>query len=133
MNRTFLLVALALVLVGATHLLTSATASQKQAAEQTPRIVCAGTAVWKLGRVQDNATSVRVQLQDDIAARIGEDYIVLLTPRFTGFPYYIPYWKKAQGGFDIVLVDPSLAQGGTVSYIIPVNREFPVDWMVVRK
>jgi hypothetical protein len=89
--------------------------------------------VWKLGKVQDNATSVRVQLNRDIAARIGEEYIVLLTPRFTGFPYYVPYWKKAKDGFDIMLVDTSLAQGGTVSYIFEVNREFPVDWIVVRK
>jgi hypothetical protein len=133
MDRTCWLVALALLLGGATHLTTSAKAIQQQASEQAPRIVSGGTVVWKLGKVQDNATSVRVQLNADIATRIGEEYIVLLTPRFTGFPYYVPYWKKAKDGFDIILVDTSLARGGTVSYIFEVNREFPVDWVVVRK
>jgi hypothetical protein len=133
MFRTLWLVALALILVGATHLTSSATARPEQSAEQTPRIVSAGTAVWKLGKVQDNTTSVRVNLKDDITARLGEEYIVLLTPRFTGFPHYVPYWKKAKDGFDIVLVDPSIARGGSVSYLFAVNREFPVDWIVVRK
>ena len=134
MKSPLLLPAAALVLTAATILTTTATANkQQQAQTQSPSVVAAGTAVWKLGKFQDNATTVRVQLKDDIAAKIGDDYIVLLTPRFTGYPSFVPYWKKANDGFDITLIDPALAQGGTVSYLIKVNREVPVDWIVVRK
>jgi hypothetical protein len=105
---------------------------QKQLAE-APRVVAAGTATWKLGKVQDNASSVRVQLRDEIASRLGEDYIVVLTNRYSGYPFYSPYWKKANDGFDITLVDTGLAPDGTVSYIINVNRTFLIDWIVVKK
>jgi hypothetical protein len=105
---------------------------QRQLAE-TPRIVAAGTATWKLGKVQNNSTNVRVQLKNEIASKLGEDYIVLLTNRYSGYPYYSPYWKKANDGFDITLVDPALAPDGTVSYIINVNRTFLIDWIVVKK
>jgi hypothetical protein len=100
---------------------------------ETPRIVAAGTATWQLGKVQDNATSVRVQLKEAIASHIGEDYIVFLSNRNSGYPFYSPYWKKAADGFDITLVDASLARNGTVSYIFKVNRTFLVDWIVVKK
>lgn len=100
---------------------------------ETPRIVAAGTATWQLGKVQNNSTSVRVQLKDEIASRLGEDYIVLLANRYSEYPFYSPYWKKAKDGFNITLVDPGLAPDGTVSYIINVNRTFLVDWIVVKK
>ena len=100
---------------------------------ETPHIVAAGTATWQLGKGQDNSTSVRVQLKDEIASKIGEDFIVLLTNRYSGYPFYSPYWKKAKDGFDITLVDTALAPNGTVSYIINVNRTFLVDWIVVKK
>jgi hypothetical protein len=106
---------------------------QKKLAEHTPRIVAAGTATWQLGQAQNNATSVRVQLKDEIASKLGDDYIVILTGRYSGYPFYVPYWKKARDGFDITLVDPTLAPNGSVSYIINVNRNFPVDWVVVKK
>jgi len=105
---------------------------QKQISE-TPRIVAAGTATWRLGKAQDNSTSVRVQLKDEIASRLGDDYIVILTSRYSGYPFYSPYWKKAEDRFDITLVDPTLAPDGTVSYIINVNRTFLIDWIVVKK
>src|SRR6185295_15274082 len=62
---------------------------------QTPRIIAAGTATFELGKVQNNATFVRVKLSADITARLGDDYIVLLTTRLpTGsYPLYVPYWK----------------------------------------
>ena len=100
---------------------------------ETPRIIAAGTATWQLGNAQNNSTSVRVHLKDEIASKIGEDYIVLLTNRYSGYPFYSPYWKKAKDGFDITLVDTALAPNGTVSYIINVNRTFLVDWIVVKK
>src|SRR5262249_46650903 len=73
MNRVFLGSAAAVILtiVAVSH---SESGGQKQAPE--PRIVAAGTAVWKLGRAQNNSTSVRVQLKDEIASKLGDDYIV---------------------------------------------------------
>jgi hypothetical protein len=109
----------------------SESGGQKQAAE--PRIVAAGTAIWKLGNAQNNRTSVRVQLKHEFAAKIGTDYIVLLTPRYTGFPYYSAYWKKAKDGFEIYLVDPEIGSTGSRSYLFEVNRDYPVDWIVVKK
>jgi hypothetical protein len=106
---------------------------QKQIAEQSPRIVAAGTATWKLGKAQNHTTSVRVQLKDEVASRLGDDYLVILTSRHTGYPFYSAYWKKAKDGFDIILVDPTVAPGGSVSYIFNVNNDFPVDWIVVKK
>ena len=49
---------------------------------QKTRIVASGTTTFKLAGDQDNATNVRVVLNEEIAKRIGEDYIVLLTRRF---------------------------------------------------
>jgi hypothetical protein len=123
---------LAFALVGAA-VAAMATGGQTQPPDQSPRIVAAGTATWQLGKVQDNATSVHVSLRDDIASRLGDDYIVLLTMRNGGYPYYSAYWKKAKNGFDITLIDPAIAPGGNVSYIFNVNRTFLVDWMVVKK
>jgi hypothetical protein len=133
MLRTILLAAGALLLAGTLLGGTSASLNQKQAAEQTPRIAVAGTAIWKLGKVQNNATSVHVQLNAEIAGKIGDDYIVLLTPRLTSYPFFVPYWKKAKDGFDITLVDPSLGQGSTAEYLFAVNRDYPVDWVVIKK
>jgi hypothetical protein len=113
--------------------LTSQIKDLQKKINESPRIVAAGTATWKLGKAQNNSTAVRVQLKDEIAARLGEDFIVLLTNRYSGYPYYSPYWKKTNDGFDITLVDPTLAPDGTVSYIINVNRTFLVDWIVVKK
>lgn len=116
---------------------------QKQVAElqaragalPTPRIVAAGTATFQLGKVQDNATNVRVPLSGDIAARLGEDYIVLLTNRFPtgGFPFFAPYWKRAKDGFDITLVDVTLGPNSTVSNLYNRNKTFLIDWIVVKK
>jgi hypothetical protein len=150
MRFALLATVLALTLTAASYHRTSATESgdsktadveklasqikelRKQMAE-TPRIVAAGTATLKLGKVQNNSTSVRVQLKNEIASQLGQDYLVLLTNRYSGYPFYVPYWKKANDGFDIILVDLALASDGTVSYIINVNRTFLVDWIVVKK
>jgi hypothetical protein len=78
----------ALMIVGALFYAVAATdADGKKPAgpEPSPRIVAAGTATWKLGKVQDNSTSVRVQLKDEIALRLGDDYIVILTSRYSGY------------------------------------------------
>jgi len=115
---------------------------QKQVAElqtrlgelQKPRIIAAGTATFNLGAEQDNATRVRVRLNDDVAARLGEDYVVLLTTRFPtgGYPFFVPYWKRARDGFDVTLVDVSLGNGSTASYDNR-NKAYPIDWIVVKK
>jgi hypothetical protein len=63
---------------------------------QTPRIIAMGTATFHLGAVQDNATNARVKLDPGVAARLGADYIVLLTNRFPagGYPFFDAYWSS---------------------------------------
>ena len=102
---------------------------------QKPRIIAAGTATLQLGAEQNNKTNVRIKLNDDIAAKIGDDYIVLLTNRFPtgGFPFFVPYWKQAKDGFDITIVDVNLPPNSTSSYLYNRNRTFLIDWIVVKK
>jgi hypothetical protein len=102
---------------------------------QTPRIIAAGTATFHLGAVQDNATSARVQLDGGVAARLGADYIVLLTNRFPtgGYPFFAPYWQRAKDGFDITLVDVTLGPDSTASYAYNKNKIYLIDWVVVKK
>jgi hypothetical protein len=101
---------------------------------QSPRIVAAGTATWTRPEALSNRTSVRVQLPADVAAQLGKDFIVLLTNRFpqAGYPYFAAYWTPATGGFDVTLVEPTLPNGGVVSYANG-NRTYLVDWIVVKK
>jgi len=109
---------------------------QKLVAElQKTRIVASGTTMFKLAGDQDNATNVRVMLNEDIAKRIGEDYIVLLTQRFPagGYPFFVPLWKRASDGFDITLVDVTLGPNETASYTTNKNKSYLVDWIVVKK
>ena len=76
---------------------------------QTPRIVAAGTATIKLPGIQDNKQRIRVKLPADISARLGTNCIVELTNRRpTGGSFFVPYWKPATDGFDILVADPSL-------------------------
>lgn len=100
-----------------------------------PRIVAAGTATFRMRAEQDNATFTHVKLAADVAAKLGDDYIVLISSRFPngGYPFFTPYWKPAQGGFDVTMVDPTLGPGGTASYTTNANRMFPIDWIVVKK
>lgn len=102
---------------------------------QEPRIVAAGTATFKLGKVQDNATNAHVQLKEEIAAKIGDDYIVIVTNRFPsgGYPFFAPYWKTAKDGFDITLVDSNLGPNGSASYLFSVTKNYLIDWIVVKK
>jgi hypothetical protein len=98
---------------------------------KTPRIVAAGTATIKLGAKQDNKTGIRVKLEGDVVARLGGNCIVHLTNRYpTGGSFFVPYWKPATDGFDILLADPSL-----VGTAINPNRNEPyyIDWIVVQK
>jgi TolA-binding protein len=115
---------------------------QKQVAElqtrvnelQKPRIIAAGTATFNLGEEQDNATRTRVQLSGEVATRLGDDYIVLLTTRFPagGYPFFVPYWKRAKDGFDVTLVDVTLGPNATASYANR-NKAYLIDWIVVKK
>jgi len=102
---------------------------------QSPRIVAAGTATFKLGAVQDNATNARVQLNADITAKLGDEYIVLLTNRFPtgGYPFFEAYWKRAKDGFDITLVDVTLGPDSTATYAFNKNKTYLIDWIVVKK
>jgi uncharacterized protein (TIGR03000 family) len=108
---------------------------QKQVAElrglQTPRIVAAGTATYRRPELQDNTTIARVKLNADVAAKLGKDYIVLLTNRYPtgGYPYFSVYWKPSKDGFDISLVDIEL-NGSTASYSNK-NKIYLIDWIVV--
>ena len=101
----------------------------------SPQIVAAGTATFRLKGEQDNATNVRVRVKADVAARLGDDYIVLLTNRYPtgGFPFFAAYWKRAKDGFDITLVDDDLAPNSTSSYLYNKNKTYFIDWIVVKK
>jgi hypothetical protein len=115
---------------------------QKQLAElkkqvsdlQKTRVVAAGTATWERPRVQANRTSTRVKLAPEITAQLGKDYIVLLTNRYPagGYPWFECYWKAADNGFDITLVDPTLGGLETASYVNG-NTSYLIDWVVVKK
>jgi hypothetical protein len=98
-----------------------------------PRIVAAGTATFKLGAEQDNATYVRVRLDSEVVGHLGTDYIVLLTTRFPagGYPFFVPYWKRAGDGFDVTLVDVTLGPGATASYATQ-QKTYLIDWVVVK-
>ena len=100
-----------------------------------PRIAAAGTATFTMRAEQDNATFTRVKLPADIAARLSDDYVVVISSRFPkgGYPFFTPYWKPAKDGFDVTMVNPSLGPGGTASYTSNANRTFLVDWIVVKK
>jgi hypothetical protein len=99
-----------------------------------PRIVAAGTAVWTRPQWQANSTNTRVKLNPEIAAQLGKDYIVLLTNRSPvgGYPWFSCYWKIARDGFDVTLVDPTIAGGSSSSYDNN-NTSYLVDWAVVKK
>ena len=98
---------------------------------QTPRIVAAGTATIKLPGIQDNKQKIRVKLPADIAARLGTSLIVELTNRCpTGGSFFVPYWKPAADGFDILVADPSLE--GVL--ICPNDKQpYYIDWIIVQK
>jgi hypothetical protein len=100
----------------------------------TPRIMAAGTATFERPRMLDNQSGVRVKLSAEVIARLGEDYVVLLTPHLSpgNFPYLIPFWKKTADGFEIIPVDTSLGTGNLASYSNPSNKHL-VDWVVVKK
>lgn len=116
---------------------------QKQLAElkkqvsdlQKPRIIAAGTATWERPRVQANNTSKRVKLAPEIAAQLGKEYIVLLTNRFPagGYPWFDCYWKVADDGFDITLVDPTIVGGLQTASYTNGTTEYLIDWIVVKK
>jgi hypothetical protein len=75
-----------------------------------------------------------VTLPAEVAAQIGKDSVVMLTNRFPqyGYPFLAPYWMPGTGGFDIALVETSLANGSIVQYA-HANRNYQVDWVVVRR
>jgi hypothetical protein len=111
---------------------------QKQVEElraaSAPRIIAAGTATFVRPETQDNTAKTHVKLNAEIASKLGEDYLVLLTNRYPtgGYPYFSVYWKLAKDGFDIYLVDSTLNWGTTASYTNN-NRTYLIDWVVVKK
>ncbi len=108
---------------------------RKQVGEMSkPRIVAAGSATYNRPAIQDNSTFSRVKLSPEIASKLGDDYIVLLTNRYPtgGYPFFGVYWKRATDGFDIYLVDIDINDGTTASYSNP-NTKYLIDWAVVRK
>jgi hypothetical protein len=99
-----------------------------------PQIVAGGTATWTRPQWQANNTSTRVKLNPEITAQLGTNYIVLLTNRSPvgGYPWFNCYWSIARDGFDIKLVDTTIADGGSASYDNR-NTSYLVDWVVVKK
>lgn len=132
-TRVFVWIAVAVAAIFAVSRL-SRVAESAAPDVSVPTIVAAGTATFQMRAQQDNATFTHVKLADDIAAGLGNEYIVLLTARFPkgGFPFFAPYWKPAKDGFDVTLVDASLGSGSTASYD-NANHTFPIDWIVVKK
>jgi hypothetical protein len=99
---------------------------------ESPRIIAAGTATIKLPGIQDNKQKIRVKLPADIAARLGTNCIVQLTNRCpTGGSFFVPYWKPATNGFDILVADPSLA--GDFQIVPKDKQPYYIDWIVVQK
>jgi hypothetical protein len=59
--------------------------------KSSPRIIAAGTVTIRLGREQDNKTSLRVKLPADVVARLGGNCIVQLTNRYpSGDTFFVP-------------------------------------------
>src|SRR5262249_21511744 len=77
-------------------------------------------------------TIARVNLRPEITAKLGQDYIVIVTNRYPtgGFPYFGVYWKPSKEGFDLSLVDTSISWGTTSSYSNR-NKTYLIDWIVV--
>lgn len=102
--------------------------------DKKPQVVAAGTATWNRPGELNNKVATRVKLSGEITAFLGDSCIVLLTTRLNagGYPYLVPYWKKANDGFDIYLVDSSLGNLTTASYANG-HKEYLVDWVVVKK
>ncbi len=99
---------------------------------QTPRIIAAGTATIRLPGIQDNKQKIRVKLPADIAARLGANFIVELTNRSpTGGSFFVPYWKPAADGFDILVADPSLS--GDYQITPHDKQPYYIDWIIVQK
>ena len=112
----------------------AAAADHNNSAVHAPQLVAAGTATYVRPAIQDNKRAVRVKLPAEIAAHLGDDYIVLLTNRFPtgGYPFFSVYWRPAADGFDISLVDVEVGGGTTASYDNP-NTKYLVDWLVIKK
>ena len=127
-----ILVIVAVALVALARLHGIATSAPPEA--HVPAIAAAGTATVQLGAEQNNTTFAHIKLAADIAAHLGDDYIVLVSARYPkgGYPFFTPYWKPADGGFDVTMVDTALGTPGSASYDNP-NHTYPVDWIVVRK
>jgi hypothetical protein len=101
---------------------------------QKTRIVAAGTATFTRPDVMDNTTRSKVKLSGDIAKGLGEDYIVLLTLRTPkgGYPYFNCYWKNTDDGFEIAVIDTTIAGGNSASYDNR-NKSYLIDWAVIKK
>ena len=113
----------------------SAKSSAPTATDKTvPQLVAAGTATYVRPEIQDNKRAVRVKLSAEIAAHLGDDYLVLLTNRLPtgGYPYFSAYWRPAADGFDISLIDVEVGGDTTASYENP-NTKYLVDWLVIKK
>jgi hypothetical protein len=138
-NRLLTVLALVTLLIAGGLGYQNYAASQAKADDKSPaepRIVAAGTAVYTRPNVQDNTTVAHVKLPADIAKGIGEDYIVLLTMRAPvgGYPYFNCYWRKSDAGFDILLADTTVTgPGGRTASYTNRNKDYPVDWIVVKK
>ena len=99
-------------------------------------VVAAGTAIYTRPEVQDNRTVAPVKLPADVVKSLGEDYIVLLTMRYPtgGYPYFNCYWKKSESGFEISVVDTTVTgPGGVTASYTNKHKDYPVDWIVVKK
>ena len=96
------------------------------------RIIAAGTATLKLGPQQNNKNSIRVKLPVEVVTHLGNNCIVQLTNRYPPTPnFFVPYWRPANDGIDILLADPSL--DGDFRVVFNPNEQYIVDWTVIQK
>ncbi len=104
------------------------------AALQKQRVVAAGTATYTRSDEMDNTRRSRVKLSKDIVKGLGEDYVVLLTMRIPtgGHPYFNCYWKSADDGFDIAVIDTTLIERSSATYTNR-NNTYLIDWVVIKK
>ena len=110
--------------------------NQVNALQAQAHVVAAGTAIYTRPEVQDNRTVAQVKLPADVVKGLGEDFIVLLTMRYPtgGYPYFNCYWKKSASGFEISVVDTTVTgPGGVTASYTNRHKDYPVDWIVVKK
>jgi len=104
-------------------------------AASAPRIIAAGTATWHrpgFPKQSDyDAGQARCRCRREAGDRLHRAADEPVSQR--GYPFFVPYWKPANDGFDVILVDTSIDGDGETSNYPNPNTTYPIDWVVVKK